>query len=42
MNNEKKKAPLYIEVIAWIAIHAPHYALFYITIELIRWYISTK
>lgn len=42
MNEERKKAPRYIEVIAWIAIHAPHYALFYITIELIRCYISAR
>lgn len=41
MNRENERAPRYIEVIAFIAIHAPHYALFYITIEIIRWYFLT-
>jgi len=37
MNEQKQKVPRYIEALAWIVIHAPHYALFYLIMRTIEW-----
>ena len=36
MDEQNKKAPRYVEIIAWFILHAPYYAAFYLLIELIK------
>jgi hypothetical protein len=38
MDEQNKKAPIYVEIIAWFILHLPYYAAFYLLIELIKCY----
>lgn len=38
---QRKRAPFYIEALAWLGLHVPYYALFYYSVRLFTYLIKT-
>jgi|GEM_PF-1270842 len=38
---QRKRAPFYLEALAWLCIHVPYYAFFYFSVRFITYLIKT-